>query len=207
MQNIQWGVKSLGKQFDPFYRYLRFAHRRLFNAVLKEEESSFIIKNINKHRLVQRINLLAAILILFALKTVSTDQMSIVTTALIAPVMIMGTARFAVSFGSIPARLINFSMEITFRLFLAFKLSLTTMFLAIGIIAPPLLWPILILIYIGVDFSCAQYDTSDWLKAWLDEASLKHSRAALLYYKQQWINIDTDLSIDTDEKIVSKANK
>ena len=207
MQEIQWGKASFGKRLDPFYRYLRFAHRRLFNAVLKKEELVFIIKNINKHRLVQRINLFAAILIFFALKTVSTDQMSIVTTALIAPVMIMGTARFAVSFGAIPARLISFSMEITFWLFLAFKLSLTTMFLAIGIIAPPLLWPILILIYIGVDFSCAQYDTSDWLKAGLDEASLKHSRAALIYYKQQWIDIDTDLYATTDEKIVPKIKK
>lgn len=81
-------------------------------------------------------------------------------------------------------------MEITFRLYLAFKLSLTTMFLAIGIISPIPLRPVLIIIYIAVDFSCAQYDTSDGLKAGLDEAILKHSRAALMYYKDQGIDID-----------------
>lgn len=182
---------SYMKHTDPFYWYLMFSHRRLFKAELKPEERSFINKNINKHRLIQRINLLWAILIFFALQLVSDQQMSVVITALIAPVMIMGTAWFAVSFWAIPARLIDFSMEITFWLYLAFKLSLTTMFLSIGIISPVILWPVLILIYVAVDFSCAQYDTSDWLKAWLDEALLKHSRAALLYYKEQWIDIDT----------------
>lgn len=86
------------KLIDPFYRYMRFAHRRLFKATLKAEEYAFVVKNINKHRLIQRINLFVAILVFFALQTVLSGDVGVVITALIAPVMVMGTAWFAVSF-------------------------------------------------------------------------------------------------------------
>ncbi len=175
---------------DPFYWYLKFALRHLYKAQLKIEERIFIVHNINKHRLVQWINLAGAFLVFSAIQSVTFEKIDTVITALIAPVMIMGTAWFSVSFGSIPERFIDFSIEITFWLYMAFKLSLTTMFLAISVVSPNLLWPVLALIYIAVDFSCAQYDTCDGLKAGLDDVLLKHSRAALIYYQDQGIDID-----------------
>jgi hypothetical protein len=192
MENHKESDVFSAKLLDPFYWYLRIAHRRLFKAELKKEERAFIAKNINKHRLIQWLNLLAAIFVFYTLQAVSPDKIGTVITALIAPVMVMGTAWFAISFGAIPARLIELSLEITFWVYLAFKLSLTVMFLAIGVITPALLWPVLILIYIAIDFSCAQYDTCDGLKAGLDEALLKHSRAAIIYYKDQGVDIDLD---------------
>lgn len=179
-------------KIDPFYWYLRGAHRRLIGAQLRKDERAFVEGNIAKHRMVQWLNLAAGVLVFFALRTVSDDKMSTVITALLAPVMVMGTAWFAVSFGAVPARLIDCSMSVTFWMYTAFKVSLTTMFLAIGFITPPPLWPVLLLIYIAVDFSCAQYDTADGLKAGLDEAQLKHSRAALMYYEKQGIRSEAE---------------
>jgi len=166
---------------------MALAHRRLLKARLKEEDQSFVTTNMNKHRLVQWINLVAAVCIFLSLREVPTDQLGLVITALIAPVMVMGAAWFAISFGAIPAHLIECSIEVTFWMYTAFKLSFTTMFLAIGFVTPTTLWPVLVVIYIAVDFSCAQYDTSDGLKAGLDDALLKHSRAALLFYQRQGI--------------------
>ena len=47
------------------------------------------------------------------------------------------------------------------------------------------------MIYISAIISCITYDTADSLKIGLDEFSLKHSRAALRYYKQKE-GIDVD---------------
>jgi hypothetical protein len=179
-------------RIDPFYWYLRASHRTLFSAVLKPEELSFVKLNLVKHRRVQWINLISSVLIFFGLRDVPTEQIGAVITALLAPVMVMGAAWFAVSFGAIPARLIKTSMVVTFWMYVAFKVSLSTMFIAIGFVTPPAIWPVLSLIYLAVDFSCAQYDTADGLKAGLDEAVLNHSRAALLYYQQQGITLDNN---------------
>lgn len=161
-------------------------------AELLPEERTFVDDNIRKHRLVQWINLFSTILIFISLNSVSEEKLSTLISALLAPVMVLGTAWFAVSFGAVPARLIEYSMVITFWMYVGFKLSFTTMFLAIGFISPMTLWPVLLLIYISVDFSCAQYDTADGLKAGLDEAILKHSRAALRYYKKIGIDDQKD---------------
>lgn len=185
------------KRFDPFYWYLHVAHYRLWKADLKTEERSFVESNINKHRLAQWVNLCASVLVFCTLRTISEDKLGTVISALLAPVMVMGTAWFAMSFGAVPARLIDFSMEITFWMYSGFKVALSTMFLAIGFITPPLLWPVLVFIYVAVDFSCCQYDTADGLKAGLDEALLKHSRAALMFYQQQGIDPETKPDADT----------
>lgn len=173
---------------DPFYWYLVLAHRRMLKAELEEGERQFVASNINKHRLVQWVNLVGAVFVFLALRTVAPDQIGTVISALLAPVMVMGAAWFAISFGAVPMKLIDCSMEITFWMYVAFKLSFTTMFLCIGFITPPLLWPVLVIIYVAVDFSCALYDTADGLKAGLDDAMLRHSRAALIYYRRAGIN-------------------
>lgn len=180
------------KHIDPFYWYLRLALRKLQGTMLHKEEVAFVQENINKHRKVQWVNFFCAVLVFFSLRSIDTNEMSTVIMALLAPVMVMGTAWFAISFGAIPARLIEFSMSITFWMYTAFKVALSTMFLAIAFTTPVLLWPVLLLIYVAVDFSCAQYDTADGLKAGLDEALLKHSRAALIYYQREGISTEGD---------------
>jgi hypothetical protein len=164
------------------------ANSRLVKANLEENERLFVGANVDKHRLVQWINFLSSILVFFALQKVSQGDMGTVISALLAPVMVMGGAWFAVSFGAIPSKLIECSMSVTFWMYTAFKVSLSTMLLAISFITPWMLWPVLGLIYVAVDFSCIQYDTADGLKAGLDDALLKHSRAALLFYKRQGID-------------------
>lgn len=178
------------KKLDPFYWYLKMIHTVLIDK-LEKEEKSFLEKNVNKHRIIQWLNLVAVVFIYLGLKNTDSSNLTVVINSLIAPVMVMGTAWFAISFGAVPARLLNVSMAVTFWMYLSFKLSLTAMFMAIAFGVSPFLWPVLVLIYLAVEFSCTLYDTTDALKAGLDEMILKHSRAALIYYKDH-VGIDTD---------------
>ena len=174
------------KYLDPFYWYMRLVHIQFLSRTDKTEKS-FVESNITKHRLTQWINVVCIPFTFYSLKTVPEEQMSTLIFALLGTVAVMGTAWFQVSFGSIPAKLIMCSMSVTFFMYTAFKVSLTAMFLAIGFITSPTLWPVISLIYLCVELSCVQYDTADGLKAGLDEALLKHSRAALIYYSKQGI--------------------
>lgn len=174
------------KKFDPFYWLLTWVLRRFLNVGLKNEELEFLQDNIRKHRKVLWCNVTVVACTVIGLQHYEGEIIGLIT-ALLAPVMVMGGAWFAVSFGGIPAKLIDSAMSITFWMFLAFTASLTTMLIAVGYISPPVLWPVFAAIYLGALLSCIQYDTADGLKAGLDEAQLRHSRAALRYYKKQGI--------------------
>lgn len=166
---------------------LRLILRRFLVADLKPEEQAFVADNIRKHALVLWINVAGAVLIYLGLRDAAPDVIATVITSLIAPVMVLGGAWFAISFGGVPGHLIAIAMSITLWMFLSFLLSLTAMFLSVGFVTSPYLWPVLALIYIGTIVGCIQYDTADGLKAGLDEMVLRHSRAALRYYEQQGV--------------------
>jgi len=148
----------------------------------------FIEENIQKHRRILWIVVMVGILSYFGLQTSSPDNVAVVVTALIAPAMLTGTAWFAITFGGIPAKLLSAAFSITFWMFVSFMASLTTMFVAVSFLSPIFILPVLAIIYLGILISSIQYDTTDGLKVGLDDAILKHSRAALSYYKKQGIN-------------------
>lgn len=177
------------QKIDPIYWIVRTILQPFFKTNLKKEEITFVNENIRKHRKILWITVIFTILTIHGLQSFTGDTTALIT-GLIAPVMIMGSAWFAISFGGIPAKLLDIAMSITFWMFLAFVLSLTTMMLTIGMITPIVIWPILLCIYIGIIIGCIQYDCADGLKVGLDESLLKHSRAALKYYQKQGIHPD-----------------
>lgn len=178
------------KKIDPFYWFLRGILGKFLKSELKNEEVQFVHSNINKHRKVLWTNFVCIILVFLALRETKPSDAGTLITCLIAPVMVTGGAWFAVSFGGIPQKLVSVAMTITLWMFLAFTVSLSTMFLAVCYILPFYSWPVLALVYIGIIISCILYDTCDGLKAGLDEAQFKHSRAALLFYKKDGIRVD-----------------
>lgn len=179
------------EKVDPIYWILKvIILQKFFKSDLTPAEKEFVMDNIDKHRKALWITLLATLGVYFGLLGSNKSDISSIILALIAPVTVMGAAWFGVSFGSIPKKLISISMSVTFWMFTAFATSLAAMIVAVGFISPPLIWPALIIIFVGAITSCIQYDTADGLKAGLDEALLKHSRAALLYYLKQGIKAD-----------------
>jgi len=46
------------------------------------------------------------------------------------------------------------------------------MFISVGFVTSPYLWPVLALVYIGALIICIQYDTADGLKVGLDDTVL-----------------------------------
>ncbi len=179
------------RKIDPFYYLLRIILRSFFKSNLTEEERIIIEENIDKHRFVQWVNLAASILVVYGLSQASQEEISSLISILIAPVMVMGGAWFAISFGGIPEKLMLIAISTTRWMFIAFLVSLSTMFLGVLALTPYVLWPVFILIYVASLISYITYDTADSLKIGLDEFSLKHSRAALRYYKQKE-GIDVD---------------
>lgn len=189
LNSIHWRMHMFQK-LDPFYWFLKAMLRGFFKVELKSEEVDFISDNIQKHRKVLWINLIAAIFVVLALSKTDAKDIATLITALLAPVMVMGGAWFAISFGAIPAKLMNVSLSCTMWMFTAFLTSLTTMFIAVGFVTPAVVWPVLGIVYLSALFACIQYDTADGMKAGLDEAQLRHSRAAVRYYKKQGIDPD-----------------
>lgn len=175
---------------DPIYFLLKIILRNFFTSDLREEERLFVEENLRKHRKILWLNICAAILIVFGLRVLPFEKTGLVVSSLIAPVMVLGTAWFTISFGGIPQKLIAVAMTVTYWLFAAFSISLSAMFLAVGFVVSPYFWPVLIFIYLATLTACIQYDTADGLKVGLDEALLKHSRAAIRYYGIQGIKED-----------------
>jgi hypothetical protein len=169
-------------RMDPFSWFLNGILRGFLTANLKDFELQFVQDNIQKHRKALWLNALASVLVFFALRDTPHDAIGTVINATLAPAMIFGGAWFAVSFGGVPKKLINIAMSTTLWMFIAFLVSLSAMFIAVGFVTSPFLWPVLGLIYAAGVMACIQYDTADGLKSGLDEAMLNHSRAALLWY-------------------------
>lgn len=180
------------KRLDPMYLLVSLILRPFHKAKLAEYERAFVLDNTTKHASVMWINALGIGLVTFGLQFASQETIGQVISTLIAPVMVMGAAWFAISFGGVPKHLVNIAMAVTFWMFTAFLVSLSTMFVAVFFVVNPIMWPVFAIIYVGALISCILYDTADGLKAGLDEAVLKHSRAALVYYKGQGIPTDEE---------------
>lgn len=178
------------KYFDPFHWYLYFAHKKFFLSNPTQSEINFAERNIVKHRLIQWINIIAIILIYLGFRKITEDQIGIVVTSLIAPVMLLGGAWFSITFGAVPAKFFEFTLGITSWMYAAFKVALSMMFFSIAYITTWPIWILLLFIYIAIDYASIPYDTADALKSGLDEASFKHSKAAVLYYNSQGIDIE-----------------
>lgn len=174
-------------QIDPIVGLVKLILRGFLKAELGDDELAFVDDNIQKHRRALWINIAASVLVFLGLLTTPAEAIQIVITSLLAPVMILGVAWFAISFGGVPKKLISVAMSTTLWMFIAFVVSLSAMFIAVGFVTSPLLWPVLGIIYLGVVVGCIQYDTADGLKAGLDEAQLTHSRYAVKFYEQQGI--------------------
>lgn len=184
------------KKFDPIVIFLQFILRKFLSKKLSEENKAFIADNMRKHRLVLWLNLPISVLVFLSLLYTPPENVSTVIMALLAPVMVLGGAWFAISFGAVPAELLDAAMEITFWMFTAFVASLSAMFLAVGFVASPFLWPVLTLIYFAAIASCIQYDTADGLKAGLDQAVLTHARYAVAFYQKQGVAVDATSAPD-----------
>lgn len=195
------------KKLDPLYWILKsLILRKFFKVELLEEESMFVMENLDKHRMVLWITIAISIGVYFGLRTIDVQNISAIIFALIAPVTVMGTAWFALSFGAIPKKLIQTSMSVTFWMYLAFMVSLSAMIISVGFITSLYIWPALGIIFIGVIISSIQYDTADGLKAGLDEAILKHSRAALIYYEKHGIFLEKEKESKNNVKKSKKIN-
>jgi hypothetical protein len=174
--------------YDPILLLLRFVVLRHFwLADLEKSEQSFVAENTKKHRVCLWITIVSSSLVLWGLSTVPNESLGTVIGGLLGPVVVFGGAWFFVSFGGIPIKLLRVAMSITLWMFSAFCVSLATMFIAVGFVSPPQIWPVLAFVFIAGWIACVRYDTADGLKAGLDEAQLHHSRAALTYYRNMGI--------------------
>lgn len=179
-------MKSL-KKYDPFFWIIRLILDGFFRADLGQRERVFIEDNISKHRKVLWITSLTSVLILLGLQSSSKEDLGLLISSLIAPVMVMGSAWFSISFGGIPAKLISVAMSVTFWIFTAFMVSFVAMLTAVCFVLNIVMMPALALIGVGVVCGCIQYDTADGLKSGLDDAQLTHSRYAIANYKNQGV--------------------
>lgn len=195
-------MKTINK-IDPVFQFVILICRRFFKSGLLDWEYDFVMDNVNKHRKVLWLNIISVGFVLWGLVIIEPKEISTIIGALLAPAMVTGGAWFGITFGGIPKKLLDSAVDITFWMFLAFTLSLTTMVVSMIFITPWMLWPVFIFIELGVIISCIMYDNADGLKIGLDDTLLKHSRAALLsFVKTGAITIH---DIDEFEKSIELA--
>lgn len=173
---------------DPIVLFLKLILRDFLKAELKTNEREFVKDNILKHRKVLWINIVVVGFVCLGLRRTPPDGISTVVSSLLAPVMVLGGAWFAISFGGVPQAFLNVAMTTTFWMFVSFTSALSTMFVSVMFVTSSFIWPVLFLIYLGTIIGCIQYDTADGLKVGLDEWNLRHSRAAVKHYQKEGIN-------------------
>ena len=156
------------------------------------DERAFLDDNVQKHARVAWLLVLVSLISGFGLLNTATADITTVLAATLGPVMVLGGAWFAISFGGIPAKLLDAAMDITLWMFAAFMSSLTVAMLAVCFVTHPVLWPVWLFIYIGTYVACVMYDTADGFKAGLDEAVLNHARYAVSHYKREGVNPERD---------------
>ena len=194
--------KKITNCIDPVYWFLdRIVFKNLFVPRtiqsdgskkverMEESETSFLLVNLQKHRLVLWLNLITLIILGYygydELIEKSGAQPELLVAGLLAPAMVTGAAWFAISFGGISEKFLDYAArDLTFALFAAFTLSLTLLSFLLISISPWQIGIIVVLVYIGIYYPCILYDNLDGLKVGLDTTMLKFSRASLNYYQK-----------------------
>ena len=177
-------------KLDPLYWLsILFSYSLLTDKYqLRQDELVFIFRNISKHRLVLWVNLIGGVTIFYGLSNSNKSNLDSIISLLIAPSFITGGAWFAVTFGGVPQKLLDAAMVITFWMFSAFTLSLTTMticayYLIGGNIA---VLTILLIINFAVIIAATLYDSIDGLRIGLDESLKANSLATLRFLKKYY---------------------
>ena len=165
---------------------------------MEDSEISFLLANLQKHRLVLWLNLIALILLSYYgydnLIENSRAGPGLLVAGLLAPAMVTGAAWFAASFGGISEKFLSYAArDLTFALFAAFTLSLTLLTFLLISISPWQIGVIVALIYAGTYYPCVLYDNLDGLKVGLDTTMLKFSRASLNYYRKHGLLSDQEI--------------
>lgn len=181
---------SIWKLIDPlFWVSYSFSYFLLSPKYkLTKFEIAFIMDNIQKHRIVLWVNFIGGMIAFYALADNSQEQLNSIVLLLMVPIFVTGSAWFMISFGGVPTKLLDVALIITFWIFSAFTLSLTTMLIvAYYILEGEMFIQIVILfIYICIILSAIIYDDLDGLKIGLDETLKDNSEATLRYLKKYY---------------------
>lgn len=148
---------------------------------LNKEQRELTEKNTAKHAKIFFSMILIMIYTYFIINNYYLNSIGTVMTALLGVLFISGTAWFAVTFGAIPVRFIDFAVQITAWLFGAFAFSMSMVFVA-ACIALPFLTPVFFITFFALYVASVKYDIVDALKLGIDEAVYKHSTVGRTYF-------------------------
>ncbi|MCB9805828.1 hypothetical protein H6775_01555 [Candidatus Nomurabacteria bacterium] len=172
--------------FDPFYILLKkVILPDFFRHKFSDKETLFLAENTRKHSNSLWLVSVFAIIAHFGFVLLDSSEILTVIFILLGIATISGSAWFSISFGGVPIKFINSALQVTFWLLFSFELSLVMSVMAIYVVAPTLLVIPLIAVVCGIVLAAIKYDTVDGFKVGLDDYLLKHSRAALVYYKEK----------------------
>jgi hypothetical protein len=164
--------------------YYKLFLGRLQLEKLSTEQQEVTEDNIKKHVIIFILMILTAVYSYFIISNYYVEQIDTVLTSLLGVLFISGTAWFAITFGAIPARFMDFAVEITAHLFGALAIALTAVLIT-SIIALPFFTPVLFLAFIALYSASVKYDVADGLKIGIDEAVLEHAKVGRTYFVRE----------------------
>ena len=148
---------------------------------LNKEQRVLTEKNISKHTKIFFSMIAVMAYTFFVVNYFYFDSISSVMTALLGVLFVSGTAWFAITFGAIPSRYMDFAIQTTAYLFTTFAFSASAVFVASSI-ALPLLTPIFFIAFITLYAASVKYDIVDALKMGIDETIYKHAKVGRTYF-------------------------
>ncbi len=185
MRNVLAGIAS---RIDPIRFYVQWWHRGFTDKQIEKFEREFVDDNITKHVTVNWLTLACTCAVVYALRGSTKEAADSMILSLIGVVTVMGSAWFAISFGAVPLKFIDVSMTITRSMYLAFKVSFVATMIAVAHAVPsPALWPVFVLLYVAADAASMLYDTSDGLRAGLDNEMLEFAKSGQIV-NRAWIS-------------------
>lgn len=164
--------------------YFKIFLGKIDKSKLDKDQLEVLDLNLKKHVRIFLLLLLVMPYVYFVTTNFYADKIDIVINALFGVLFISGAAWYAISFGAVPVKFMDFAIHITSYLFASLAVSMASVFVAASI-AVPLLSPVLFIAFYSLYAASVKFDVVDALKLGIDETVYQHAKVGRLYFLRE----------------------
>lgn len=164
--------------------YFKIFLGKVERSKLSKEQAYILELNVKKHVKIFILMLMIIPYVYYVISTYYINRIDTVISALFGVLFISGAAWYAISFGAIPIRFMEFAVSITTYLFASLAVSMSAVFIAASI-AVPLLSPVLFIVFFALYAASVKFDIVDALKLGIDETIYLNAKADRVYYLRE----------------------
>lgn len=164
--------------------YFKIFLNKIDRSKLDKDQLEILNLNLKKHMRIFLLLLLVMPYVYFVITNFYADQIDLVISSLFGVLFISGAAWYAISFGAVPVKFMDFAVHITAYLFTSLAVSMAAVLVAASI-AVPLLSPILFIAFYSLYAASVKFDVVDALKLGIDETVFQHAKVGRIYFQRE----------------------